>query len=828
MADKKISISADLKVKTTDAERVLQKLSKEGTKISQILKGLDINTSQGRAGFAKSLTTANKEMLKLRGTTHDTAKVMEHVYGRQLEKQSKNLDNYTKKLEKLNKNFRLQQAGFQSASAAGNTIAAGGAQSAMDRTANKITVIEAARQATQAAITALGGGGGGGGGNGPAPFDPDKWRNRIVGGQAIVGAIGNAAGLYQSGKTLESGNIANIRNFERNLLGRMAGGDFSDLYFANRKMQSGKTAGQFAHDEFGGTGAGSVQGAANTVDALLGTLGQVLSLGKNGGGAGGGLGQGAGAVMTVGDKLQAGGGIANGLGNGWSSARNNFVGGPQAQEVATMQQGTEFQKLQDPMSQAAIQFTQNTAGMRVGASKALQGRHMGAWGIGMGQGLDMGESMAMAMGLSRQFGVNATMGTGATSSVERQRFAMPHSSAEAAKIRDQITAAEGKGMSYRPGDGSVNEIIYGKNVRKAGQGSLMSSVLGLERMGMDRAVSGSALGTMQQAAGGIASANRQLEDVMTKAFRRGVTDARLGEEIVKATGEAAFGFGGAAKDMGSFGMMLSGGLDSNSTLRDVQANVGGFGAVSNLFQNNDYFKAIKAESAHNILGAGGTGTQMMASSKASLGELIRGSDMLDAAGITDEQRKQMFNQSANSLMGSFLTNGNDPQTAGLRSALGSNGGDIVGALQGKGNKRIKGKNFGELDQQFALAGASSSNISFEEWIGFARDMQGFGSKAETGKGRQNYGPHGDSSAESTVRAQQQVLNELFKQEIAIREDYLKALKAAPKVAETIAMNEPGLAAFKTFYDEFLKIMQKAMADPRFRQGIASGGKAGSN
>lgn len=805
MADKKLNISADLKVKTTDAERMLQKLTKEGIKISNILKGLDLNTNQGRAGFAKSLITANKEMLKLRGTTQDTAKVMEHVYGRQLERHTKNIDKYTKKIDELNRRFKTQQYNASFQREIGNEAGAAKFSGMADRTAARVLVAEAAKAATQAAMRDLQGGGGGAG---PTPVNFDKIRTSMAITQAVTSSIGQIMGTLQSTKTMDAQNLAGTRDFERNLLSRMSGGDFSDLYFANRKMRSGKTALEFGREQAGGQKLGFGQLSMQA----MGGAGQAIQGGLSLAGpspAGGMGGVGSGSVMTRGDYSGAASGIGGGVNTIVNAGYSASHGGPAAMEAATVAQQLEFQKLQDPMAMAALGFLQSTAGMRVSASKGLQGRHMGAWGIGMGQGLDMGESFAVAQGLSRQFGVNATMGSSSTriggvgygGMSEREAQLTQMAGMEAMIASGQKVGSVQEYRKMRGLDPATGQQLGSITTRNGG---LMSGVLGLERMGMDRGVAGGSLGTMLMATGGnMNKASKELEDVMTKAFGRGITDARLGEEIVKATGEMAFGYGGANQNMAAVGMMLSGGLSGNSTLRETQANVSGFQAVNSLLSGNDFFRAVGAESAHRILGAGGTGSQMMAASKSSLSDLVGGSEMLTTAGISPQQRRAMLNDRVNSLMGAYLTNTNDPQTAQLRQAISANGGDVVSAMQGAG---------GKLNNQFALALSTSSSIGFEQAQGFARDLQGFGSTADKGANRRNFASHGDGTAEATVRTQQAVLNELFKKEQSIREEYLAALKNQTAQELTQSMDrptDPDFKSFNQFMDEFTKLMREA-------------------
>jgi hypothetical protein len=277
MSDKKLNITADLKVRTTDAERTLQKLSKDGVKISQVLKGLDLTTQGGRAGFAKSLTVASKEMLKLRGTTQDTAKVMEYVYGRTIEKQSKRIDEYTRKIERLNKTFRTHQYNHEFYSSMGSDKMAATALSRSDGVASKIVIAEAAKQALQTSLAELRGPSAAP----PRQFDWAAMQQAMGFSRMRTGGIGGMAGVYQSYKTVGAQNLGSIRDYERNLLGSMAGGDFSDLYFATRKVEGGKNLLRHAMDQYGGTGAGRLQASANVVGGALDVgLGAMQMTGK--------------------------------------------------------------------------------------------------------------------------------------------------------------------------------------------------------------------------------------------------------------------------------------------------------------------------------------------------------------------------------------------------------------------------------------------------------------------------------------------------------------------------------------------------------------------
>ncbi|WNM70152.1 hypothetical protein [Myxococcus phage Mx1] len=824
MADKKLNITADLKIKTTDAEKVLQKLQKEGVKISQVLKGLDVNTAGGRGGFAKSLVNANKEMLKLGGTTKDTARVMEYVYGRTIEKQSKNLDGYTKKIEKLNKEFKTHQHNLQFYQEIGNTQGAATAQRRLNKTSDKLVVAEAARQATKAALSELRGGGPDGPRSG---FDIDKARQSMALGSALANSFGNLSGLIQGMKTMEARNLAGVRDFERKLLGRFMGGDFSDAFFANRRM--GKQFGiEKAFDDYGGTKAATGEYVGHALGSAFDVAGNALLIG-GGGGGGGGPGSGVGAhgsggrVFEAGTYAQGASGLSGSVGSLASNVAQLSKGGPQAAEAASFNAGTELDKAANPFTVAALDFIRSTAGMRVGAAKSLQGRHMGAWGIGMGHGLDMGESMAAAMQLSRQFGVIPTMGGTKTTRTlaasdlsERDRSLMEMTGIEA-RIRagEKVSSVE----EYRRSMG--RDPATGREYRTSTSrtGSLLRETLGLERMGLDRSVAGTSLGlTMLGQHGDVNKAVRQLEDVMTKAFGRGMRDARLAEDIVKATGEAAIGAGGALRNVGAFGMALSGGLSGTSTIHDVQANIGGVRAFDSLIKGNSYFGAVQLEAAKRSLGSGATGSQMLAVQRATMADLIGGSRQLELAGIGEDQRRAILGQTANSLMGTYLTNSNDPATSGLRKALGSSGGDIITAL--------KGDRSGSLQEQFALALSLNAGLSQSDAEGLARVLSGVDSRADTGGGRRNFAKHGDGTAEATVRTQQQVLQQLYQEEIKIRKEYLASLSVAPDISKAIGGNEPDMEAMQRFLKEFIEILRRAAQDPAIKGRLMPTHKGG--
>lgn len=864
MSDKKLTIGAELKLKATEAENAMKRLSKQASEISKAVKGLDEfpKAGGGKGGFSKKLVDVNKEMLKFKGSIKDTANDLDKSYGRSLERQTKRIEFYIKKMDELNKKLKDARYNQQFYSEIGNTSMASFSANQATQAQNMLSVLQKwGRNLPPGALPpppppppsrfpkmnpgmwpgikpgagsyqddvsvpppnappASPGAGPTGGGSRPPFWDWQMARKGTKIGRAIADGVEMSAHTYQSLKTLGDQNKAQLRDFERNLLGKMAGGDFSDLYFATRKVGD-KTLLKHAKDEYGGTLAATIEGGANVAGGALQAVGGAILLRGAGGAASG---------ASVGATTQGSSSIVSGINNVATGTASLFKGGPEITEMNTMASGLKANKLQDPMTQMALQWISSTAGMRVGAAKSLQGRHMGAWGIGQGFGLDMGESFSAANQLARQFGVNAALGVGGTTRTDvravqdagiwrtpQQFGVIGHSlSMQESMALDRVGLRkdELRRQGYEEFDKVNDFTLFKKQVNEGGREGLLRSVLGLERKGMDRGVAGTALGTMMMATGGnLGAANRQLEDVMTKAFGRGLTDARLGEEIVRATGDSAFGRGGAIQNMAAVGMMLSGGLGSGSTMHEVQSNLGGAKAFDSLIKGNSYFSAVQLEAAKRTLGSNATGTQMLAIQRATMADLVGGSQQLELAGITSEQRRQILGQTANSLMGTYLTNSQDPATADLRKALSSNGGDIIKTLQG-GNRGLM--------EQFALALSLNSGMGQSESEGLARVLAGVDSKADLGSSRRNYADRGDAVAESTVRAQQSILNEFFKKETEIRDEYLKALRAAKPLAETIGNNDATYEAFQKFFTQFMEIMQKAMQDPRIRSQLVGG------
>jgi hypothetical protein len=761
--EKKLIIGADVQgveKSFTKVKKMLEGLQKEGIKVSNVLKDMTIEKNHGMGKFAKSVVFSTQKMRDFRGITEDTAKVMKNVWQRTMQQEQQSLDRTTRQLERLNKLRKEQVTHLSTARQHGGTGER--YQANVDRLETMIAGKVAERMSRQDGLRELQG-----------PQRPwysvgDGYRSAVGGLQGLAGGAANLLGVYQNYKTVPSQNMAALHGFEKNLLNRMIGGDFSDLYFMKQGFgaANGPMGLKHAMDKAGGLGAGTTQNSFSLADSGLQALSGFLQVlpGGRGGGKGGG---GGGMVQTMGDVGQGAGAFSSGTAGVMTAWENGFNGGPQVAEAQSVQAQLASQRAQSPFSEAALNFLSSTAAMRVAGSKALQGHHMGAWAVGRaGFGLDMGESIAAAAQLGRMGGVHATMGT-----------------------------------NGRPG--------------------LLGGVLGMEATGIDRGAASQMLTQMNFANGGDSGrAMKQMQEVMSKAFSVGLKDARLGEEIGKATAEASIGQGGFVTDTAAVGRALTGGLGEKSTLFDVQQNIAGGQALDARMNDNTYFNAIKMESAKKALGPEGTHTQMLALQNATWKELVGGSTTLDVAKVSETQRRAVLNDSARAGVKSYL----DPtDSAGPMKDLAgvANSEDFIGALQAA-SKRKDGS-FERIKRQYGTLMNTRMKVPEKAAEGELDLIAGFGDNT---KGNGNgYSNKTDHVAAKTAEAQQAVLQELYKQEIGMRKDYLKALKAAPKFTEAIAQNDNNKSdtAFEDIMKKFIAALEEVLKrHPTARQGSTRG------
>lgn len=397
--DKKLIIGTQFDDKgLQNAEKALKRLQKEGLKIGNILKDLDLSTGAGRGRFAKSIIQTEKQMGKLKGTTQDTAKVMQNVYGRQLEMESKRLDRVSKQLERLNKLRKEQQVTYETAMKSGSAEAQRSARMRMNNTEDRIVTTEGSRRVRQENLEELRG-------------KSQKYtaEDKLLIGKAIADAVGGMAGQFQSMKNLGWGNMATTASFQGNMMRQMLGGNFalSDALTHGRRDFAGNLVkGRELFDSASGKGAAKLENFANGASSVLSTA--VGALGLAGGGAGA-----AGSATNVAKGVAVGNSIS-GIGGGVqgmiAAGANPIMGGPEATEAGTLNERAGLAVKVDPVRELVYEQLAANARTRLSGSRRLGSRHMGMAGMGAGYGLDMAESIGSASGMAEQFGARNVTG----------------------------------------------------------------------------------------------------------------------------------------------------------------------------------------------------------------------------------------------------------------------------------------------------------------------------------------------------------------------------------------------------------------------------------
>jgi hypothetical protein len=810
--EKKLIIGADVagvEKSFTKVKKMLEGLQKEGIKVSNVLKDMTIEKNHGMGKFAKAVVLSSQKMKDFRGITEDTAKVMKNVWQRTMQQEQQSLDRTSRQLERLNKLRKEQAHHLSTAKSYGGS--GDRYQSNVDRIDSMIAGKVAERMSRQDALRELK----------PNAQGGTRWdqiRTVTASLQAVAGGAAQILGTLQNAKTMSAQNISGTHDFQRGVLGRMTGGDFSDLYFGNRRGVGswGGTKGdmRYAMDRAGGTGLSTAQGSLNLFGSGLQAVGGIAQMAPGAGGAmgrmaGGAGGLGGGSIRTNADFGGGANQFSSGVNGMVLAGKGNLSGGPQAMEAATVGGQWDAMKAASPYAQATLGFISSTAGLRVGASKALQGQHMGAWGMGSGFGLDMGESMAAAAQLSRMAGVSATMG-----GVSERRGRQTNAQAGLTITNRALglnrgafgAGAQGDFEAWKDQQDGMKDLSGFKpeyeTIRTRGA-NLLQQTLGLESRGFDRGAAGQMMTQMMFSTGGDQNkSQKQMEAVLSKAFSVGLRDARLGEEIGKATAEASIGMGGRLDNASAYGAMLTGGLGGKSTLFDVQSNIGGAAAFNDRMNNNSYFNAVKMEAARNVLGSGGSHTQMLALQGASLSDLVGNSKLLQTAGISGGARDKIVHSMANAGVSNYLERG-DSAMSDLQKGLDENGGDLINALRAA--KKRKDGSYDKMVSQYGALMGTRTGTSMETMEGEARTLSGYGDAAG-GKG--TYANHTDGTAAATVQAQQRVLNKLFEEEINIRKDYLKALKGVEPTMDELKSNdgEKSYAAFQQFMEGFMKLI----------------------
>lgn len=370
------------------ATKALKNLQKEGLKIGNILKDLDLTTGAGRGRFAKSIITTEKQMGKLGGTTKQTADVMKNVYGRQLDMESKRLDRVTSQLTRLNKLRNDQKAAYENLQKSGATNEASAMRMRMGRTEDAIVQSEGVRRVRQKNLEEL-----------QKPQGMST-QDKLLIGQAVASAMAGMASQFQGMKNQGWQNMATTAGVGGGVMRQFYGGNFglSDaLTHGRRDFMGNLLKGSGAVASADGKGLAKLENIAQGADKALGAASGGAALGA-GGGAGGG---GGAKDFAAGNNI---GGILNNTGGVVHAGANGFMGGPEATEAQSIDQRLQLLQQNDPFRQLVYDNLAATARSRLSASRRLGGKHLGIAALGAGYGDSLPEALASATGMAEQFG----------------------------------------------------------------------------------------------------------------------------------------------------------------------------------------------------------------------------------------------------------------------------------------------------------------------------------------------------------------------------------------------------------------------------------------
>lgn len=585
---------------------------------------------------------------------------------------------------------------------------------------------------------------------------------------------------------MEAQNTAAVMGSPTRFLREWMGGDF-------RNLMEMRDAGRATVSQFGGQkalaagliGQGISQGAdfAGNVATLMGP-GGILK--------GAGAGAAAQRVTTASEQIGAAGGL---IGSGFGLANTiaaGSLGALDRGEMASIEGGIHAQRAMTPWRQASIDMMVAMGGARSHAARALQGKHINAWGAGMGHGLDFGESTGAAMGLMGRATLAEVFGSSST----RAATPGPSGGLTAAEISD-LMGFDGKqrGM-FRglpmTGHGDGPGAAASNTIRSPG---LLHGMLGLEARGFSREGAGGILSGFNSSMGGAITGGPEramiaFEEAMGRGFAKGIKEVNFFEQMGKAVAEGSFGIGGRIGGHGDRAQLMFAGLGKDARVEDMAANIRGAQAMDATFRNNPYFNTIAAEAAKQVLGGSASGAAMRAVQQSGISELVGGSGLLDAVGLDKTQRMGIVNRMVTQMAATFAQ-------GDLAAGIGKTG-DAVSALDGMDvGAGQRGAVSEKRKKDLAVALTNNLGMDFMaansvvNQIAEMNDLQT--------SGRHSPEKHGDWAA-SSVAAQQKVLMDLMKEEAEYRQSYLESLKNLDKAEKALkeASNAPNLESGKTF------------------------------
>jgi hypothetical protein len=673
MADKKLEITADLKLRTRDMERSLKTLEKQVNGISKTLKGLDLSTAGGRAGFAKSIATSSKEMLKFKGTTTDTAKAMEQLWGRQINQYSRNVERYTRLLDGLHKKRREHEFMRNYAQSTGATDSAkyhgGEATSLLDR----IAVAEGGRRANQSKLDELKPGG-------DSKLSAFGAMLVAVIGSAVTRGLSQGIDIYQNSKTAGLGHMAAATSVGGGMMSRIAGGDYMDAAFLMRN----NGAGLKYLRESAGTMAGSAKSGISNSGGALNPFG-----------------------------------VVDAVGNAYDYS---VEGGKYSEEAHRLNTNLDNGRRLDPYLAMRFNAMTASASMRRDASLRLGGHHQMIAGMGAGAGLSQGESFGTAMSMAENFG-----GGSAVRNFGAQMYA--------------------------------------------------------QRRGFNRDLAGSVVGNLDAASGG--KGLEQFKAILAAGTKAGLESVNIQffEKFAQAVASQSFGKNGAISG-GNYANALMFGIGKNSSMADVQGNISGAQALSNLVSggSNPFFNAVGLEMSKNILGGGASGVKMQAMNSASLADLMSGkNEELDALGISKDQRQRLLNGKLDAVTRSFLGEDTDEGQYLLGGASRAGGMKQFLATDKHGRQLMASVLKATMPEQFQ---------DYKSALGATNVMAGIDS---TGGGGALPGV-GDGMAITHLQTQSKIMQQIWKDEAEVREKMLGAMKLSMENFKELKDNPVGYEA----------------------------------
>ena len=425
-----------------------------------------------------------------------------------------------------------------------------------------------------------------------------KWTGRmgIAGGIAAAGRAGVAlADAYDYTRFAKEDNLAHgAMALHTRRLNNMLSGNWQDEVNLtpnpDAKTLKGKPLAQgsiaigggsfkdaYETGKYSGTGAANVRDWSGIVQDVGTAALKITGGALMGAGVPGAL---VGAGLAIPDLAKA---YEKGFGN-------VAAGSAETREAQNRIHALDVQKANDPIGSAFWSILSSTRDTRVEGARRLKGNVNGFASTGIDQGYTFGQSIENASSDAANWGVDAA-------------------------------------------------------------GGIFSKANNMARHGIDRGVASSAIGMLSGTVGGLGSqkenaqaSSKMLSDAMAIGVTKGFTDPRVSQELAGSLAQATKD---ATLDPGGDGLrrlatLFSGGGDGSGSrsLRDMQQNAGAVNRIDQQVQGNTYYQQKTTAQIQTMLGEGSNPEKLGALKTASMAELLGGSSILDAEGVTPEERRK--------------------------------------------------------------------------------------------------------------------------------------------------------------------------------------------